>query len=345
MTTGAATRLFVAGVFALGVLLYLDVRGREHATSAYVDVGTVVVELVAENGMLQMATRLCEFPQLYSNGRGEQLERDSAVRLGFGARERHEFYGGGLNTTFPPEIWLYEEHDTGYPPYVAGQQITVGVALWCVYIVVAGAMVWPGVVLVRRWRRARVKPGVCAACGYDLRATPARCPECGTVVAATVRANKPVRRWGRRAGAALALASAAATVLVVWLLATSSDTPRRLAVYSGTTGWVLEFWRCEVFVENLEEHVWTATYVPGGPSTTPPFEPTVDNWWHWRFGPRFTRRSRLEPPGIFVDPFDPAEVFRWPHLKAGEWVLALPWWWVLAAVSLPWAAWILTRRR
>ena len=52
------------------------------------------------------------------------------------------------------------------------------------YILVLGLTVLPAVRFARkaakwRLRRKRRAGGLCPACGYDLRATPGRCPECG----------------------------------------------------------------------------------------------------------------------------------------------------------------------
>ena len=53
--------------------------------------------------------------------------------------------------------------------------------LWKLVLASAGL---PAVWLVRTlWGRASRLPGHCRHCNYDLRATPHRCPECGTIPA------------------------------------------------------------------------------------------------------------------------------------------------------------------
>jgi hypothetical protein len=51
---------------------------------------------------------------------------------------------------------------------------------------VPGALLLYVMVILNRWHRQlrkREHAGLCPSCGYDLRATPDRCPECGTAVA------------------------------------------------------------------------------------------------------------------------------------------------------------------
>jgi hypothetical protein len=77
---------------------------------------------------------------------------------------------------FPSRRWLRVGYATaGRPNGPAG----ICLPYWLVVAVVAA---FPAAVVVRRVRarlRARRK-GFCRNCGYDLRASPERCPECGT---------------------------------------------------------------------------------------------------------------------------------------------------------------------
>ena len=56
---------------------------------------------------------------------------------------------------------------------------SIGVAFPVWFAALAFAVLPVGRAFRWQMRRGRVRVGRCAACGYDLRATPRRCPECG----------------------------------------------------------------------------------------------------------------------------------------------------------------------
>jgi len=64
------------------------------------------------------------------------------------------------------------------PTWQATAPHWVGVAL---FGLLPGVVVLSSLRRLRRSRKLRLSMGCCTLCGYDLRATPERCPECGTV--------------------------------------------------------------------------------------------------------------------------------------------------------------------
>jgi hypothetical protein len=88
---------------------------------------------------------------------------------------------------------LYVVEDVDGPNVVPGtQQILAHEAelqIHLTWITAATAILpfWSFIILGRRWIRKRrnMSPYACVRCGYDLRATPEKCPDCGAIPAAT----------------------------------------------------------------------------------------------------------------------------------------------------------------
>lgn len=119
---------------------------------------SVVCEVMSEVGFLDVS--FARRPQEYPTGWLLQSYPLSAD-------ERRKF--SILRPTFGLEF--YRLHSVPFSG--------VKISYWALVLLTALLPIRAGLAKLRRRRRAA--SGLCSACGYDLRASPDRCPECGAV--------------------------------------------------------------------------------------------------------------------------------------------------------------------
>jgi hypothetical protein len=125
---------------------------------------------------------------LSNSGKFENLRHDNPV--GLEGRIAHEsFMSGGY--VYGPVMSFGIVSDWGGPKGIG--RFEVMVPEWVLF---AGLAVMPCIWVHRNrhelvHRRQRI--GVCVRCGYDLRASPERCPECGTPARAAISAASSVQ--------------------------------------------------------------------------------------------------------------------------------------------------------
>jgi hypothetical protein len=118
----------------------------------------------------------------------EQLEnqRDRVAQLRKAiAQKREELAATQPTRQQAKDLYTREANVAAMQNVRAGWMWRLYVPAWLVFSLTFLLPAWWCMSFARRYRRE--KQGVCMVCGYDLRATPQRCPECGTEVKRPVR--------------------------------------------------------------------------------------------------------------------------------------------------------------
>jgi hypothetical protein len=158
--TGLSLLLFVA-------VAWLWVRSHHGADTLYRYWPARYVTVLSRDGAIEVRRFVYARP-VQRSAEDQRLRHVRGMRITTVAGESVAFNFVGLGR-------FHLSHPNGF-------KVDIYVIRWWHVFVLAALP--PAIVLraaVRRWlRERRSRHGLCFRCGYDLRATPGRCPECGT---------------------------------------------------------------------------------------------------------------------------------------------------------------------
>jgi hypothetical protein len=135
-------------------------------------------------GVTLSSTRRYELSFDLNQSAPEQFRKDSTGRLLDADRWRVEHYwlDGGRSRWPSPGRFDWSAFSGINGGYLGATDWTVshGISFphWFAIVLLSLPM---SIRTLLRWRRRSIDPARCAKCGYDLRATPLRCPECGMI--------------------------------------------------------------------------------------------------------------------------------------------------------------------
>lgn len=177
--------IVAALIFAMTILSWCASYARPHGLGVH---GFRRYAIVAGNGFLQF--QYSTKSDIISEG----WNAWSVVEVGFQSREEplrfvNERRLPGLSFSHGRLFQQAEllmggeapEPSTGRVTPFGERTVAYAVPHWLVALVLAIPVAWLFNAWRRRVRAERMASGQCVACGYDLRATPDRCPECGQV--------------------------------------------------------------------------------------------------------------------------------------------------------------------
>lgn len=76
-------------------------------------------------------------------------------------------------------------------PGATSKEARLFIPYWALLL---ATLITPIAWILHRRRQRNAQPGICKICGYDLRATPDRCPECGAVPDYSTESSAPVTK-------------------------------------------------------------------------------------------------------------------------------------------------------